>query len=166
MVLMFKYLLIVSFCHCYMYTFRFITYLVNMPSLSESCVVCKSSTLVGDVSIGPNTILHPFVRIIARSGPIVIGEHNIIEENVEIINDAEEDSVMIIGSNNHIEVGARIRSLKVGNNNIIGSNTFLDQHVTLSYGCVVTPGISINQKMHLPLKSLIKYFGRKRMKYF
>ena len=43
-----------------------------MLHLSEGCVVCKSAVLVGDISIGPGTIVHPFARIIARTGPVLI----------------------------------------------------------------------------------------------
>lgn len=35
---------------------------------------------------GSHTVIHPCAKILAETGPIVIGENNLIEENVTIIN--------------------------------------------------------------------------------
>lgn len=43
-------------------------------------------TIVSLVCTGARTVLHPKCRIIAEAGPIVIGESNLIEELVEIVN--------------------------------------------------------------------------------
>ena len=61
-----------------------------MVHLSDGCIVCKSAVLVGDISIGSGTVVHPFARIIAKTGPVVIGDNNIIEEMAEIVNDDRE----------------------------------------------------------------------------
>lgn len=45
------------------------------------------STISGEVSIGPGTVINPMAKILAISGPIVIGENNLIEENAVIINE-------------------------------------------------------------------------------
>jgi len=44
------------------------------------------SELQGDITIGSRTVIHPRAKIIALLGPIIIGENNIIEEQVQIIN--------------------------------------------------------------------------------
>ena len=36
--------------------------------------------------LGSHTVIHPCAKILAETGPIVIGENNLIEENVTIIN--------------------------------------------------------------------------------
>ena len=38
------------------------------------------------MNLGARTVVHPKARIIAEAGPIVIGESNLIEEQVLIIN--------------------------------------------------------------------------------
>jgi len=48
--------------------------------------VCSECDLQGDITIGTRTVIHPRARIIASAGPIYIGENNIIEEQVQIIN--------------------------------------------------------------------------------
>ncbi|GFT98516.1 hypothetical protein NPIL_298951, partial [Nephila pilipes] len=40
----------------------------------------------GEITIGSRTVIHPKAHIIAEAGPIVIGESNLIEEQVKIIN--------------------------------------------------------------------------------
>ena len=50
-------------------------------------LVCEGSTTSGDVKLGSGTIVHPFARIEAKSGSIIIGENNIIDENVHIVNE-------------------------------------------------------------------------------
>ena len=81
--------------------------------ISAGAVVCNESELRGDITIGARTVIHPKAKILAESGPIIIGEGNLIEEQSEIINRAEEGSseppggtvpVMIIGNNNVFEV--------------------------------------------------------------
>ena len=47
------------------------------------------STITGEVTIGSGTVINPKAKILALSGPIVIGENNLIEENVTIINELE-----------------------------------------------------------------------------
>merc|ERR1719500_2730522 len=82
-------------------------------TIAAGAVVCNECELKGEVTIGPRTVVHPKARILAEAGPIFIGEGNLIEEQSEIINRAEEGSselssgtvpVMIIGNNNVFEV--------------------------------------------------------------
>ena len=54
--------------------------------MAPDSLVCESATVIGHVTIGSKTIVHPKARIIAKDGPIVIGEGNLIEENCSIIN--------------------------------------------------------------------------------
>ncbi|WAR25210.1 DCTN6-like protein [Mya arenaria] len=56
--------------------------------ISPGAVVCDESEIIGDVTIGTRTVIHPKAKIIAEDGPIIIGENNIIEELACIINKA------------------------------------------------------------------------------
>ncbi len=56
-------------------------------SICQGALVCEDRVeLVGDVTIGARTLVHPNVKIIAEAGPIIIGENNLIEEQTTIIN--------------------------------------------------------------------------------
>ncbi|WAR25212.1 DCTN6-like protein [Mya arenaria] len=93
--------------------------------ISPGAVVCDESEIIGDVTIGTRTVIHPKAKIIAEDGPIIIGENNIIEELACIINKApataspgSPQAVMIIGNNNVFEVGSCIlhRNLNINKN--------------------------------------------------
>ena len=77
----------------------------------------------------------------ARSGPIVIGDNNIVEERAEILNEGPEEAVMILGSGNLVGAGARVASLKMGNSNVVEAGARLGRGTVLSYGCVLTAGL-------------------------
>ena len=106
-------------------------------------IICREKTMMmGDVTIGPNCIVHPTVRIIARNGPIRIGSNNIIEERVTITNNSREP--MYIGDNNIFEVYSVSESPRIGNNNIIESKAFIGPEIELTNNCIVGAGC------HLP----------------
>lgn len=54
--------------------------------IASGATICKESVLIGDITIGTRTVIHPKAQIIAESGPIIIGENNLIEESAKIIN--------------------------------------------------------------------------------
>jgi dynactin-6 len=68
-------------------------------SISPGCFVAQSpsTSIKGQITIGAGTVIHPAVTILAevwfvslpayvQGGPIIIGENNLIEEQVVIIN--------------------------------------------------------------------------------
>ena len=122
--------------------------------ISAGAVVCNESELKGDITIGARTVIHPKAKILAESGPIIIGEGNLIEEQSEIINRAEgEDgeggtvSVMIIGNNNVFEVGSSSHSLKIGDSNILEAKSYVGRATSLSHGCIIGAGCSLTSQV-------------------
>ncbi|GIX94746.1 dynactin subunit 6 [Caerostris extrusa] len=110
--------------------------------IGPGAVVCKESELVGEITIGSRTVIHPKARIIAEDGPIIIGESNLIEEQVTIINksknkDTHSQIPMIIGGNNVFEVGAYVESMKIGDNNVLESKCVVGKYTRLTSGCVI-----------------------------
>lgn len=72
-------------------------------SIATGAVVSSECDLQGDIIVGTRTVIHPKARILARAGPIRIGESNLIEEQVEIVNDTP-NTILIIGDFNVFEV--------------------------------------------------------------
>lgn len=97
--------------------------------------------ILGDVTIGSDCVVHPTVQIIARQGPIRIGNNNLIEERVSIINDKPEP--LIIGDHNVFEVDSRCLSTNVGNNNVMESKSSIDSTIELSDSCVIGAGCQL-----------------------
>jgi len=59
--------------------------------MGSTSVVCQEATLRGEVVIGSGSIIHPKCFISADAGPIELGDNNIIEELVLIINKNADD---------------------------------------------------------------------------
>jgi len=126
----------------------------NRVEIKEKAIVCKEQTVIkGKVTIGSKTIIHPTATIIAENGPIVIGESNLIEECVKIINKSKE--TMTIGSNNVFEVGAYSESLSIGNNNILEYKCRLGPKFILTHGCVIGTKCCLNQDETLEERTVI-----------
>lgn len=109
----------------------------------SSTLICREKTVIlGDVTIGAECVIHPTATIIARHGPIVIGNNNLIEERVNIINDKPKP--MCIGDNNVFEVDARCCSTHVGNNNTMESKSSIDESIVLTNECVIGAGCCLS----------------------
>ncbi|XP_064596584.1 dynactin subunit 6-like [Liolophura sinensis] len=106
-------------------------------------LVCSEAEIVGDVTIGARSIVHPKAQIIAEAGPIIIGESNLIEEQAVIINRFPEgvekstQTVMIIGNHNVFEVGSHSEALKIGEHNVIEAKARVGRQTELTNGCII-----------------------------
>lgn len=110
-----------------------------------STLICKEKTvIVGDVTIGQECVVHPTAHIVAKNGPIVIGNNNLIEERVTILNNRNEP--MIIGDHNVFEVDSYCESPRVGHNNIMEAKSSIGPDTALSNGCIIGAGCCLNEK--------------------
>ncbi|XP_033624726.1 dynactin subunit 6-like [Asterias rubens] len=141
---------------------------IHRPSvkIGAGAVVCVEAEIRGDVTIGARTVVHPKARIIAEGGPIVIGESNLIEEQVVIINRQSDASPtkeggqkMVIGANNVFEVGCRCEALRVGDNNVIEAKAVVGREIELSSGCVIGAFCPVTSNETLPENTVI--YGEK-----
>ncbi|XP_052778394.1 dynactin subunit 6-like [Mya arenaria] len=124
--------------------------------ISPGAVVCDESEIIGDVTIGTRTVIHPKAKIIAEDGPIIIGENNIIEELACIINKApataspgSPQAVMIIGNNNVFEVGSYIEATKIGDHNVIEARATVGRQVMLTSGCIIGAACTVTSSEDL-----------------
>ncbi|CAG0893171.1 unnamed protein product [Darwinula stevensoni] len=125
--------------------------------IAPGAVVYSKCDLQGDITIGSHTIVHPGARIIAKGGPIVIGDCNIIEERVTILNEerGEGQHVMTIGSNNVFEVDAHIEAMKIGDYNVIEPKAHLGYGIELTNGCIISAMNRLTGKETLPEKTVV-----------
>lgn len=108
----------------------------NDIKICEKALVCSEyTTLRGDILIGSKTVIHPTAKILANKGKIIIGDSNLIEEYVTIVNDNEEP--MIIGSQNIFEVGCYVESRQIGNNNVLESKCKVSRNFIISNNCII-----------------------------
>lgn len=124
---------------------------------------CEESTFSGDITVSTGSIIHPRVTIIAKSGPIIIGENCLIEEYVTIRHDTgiesdaalEKPPVLVIGANNVFEVGCTVEALKIGEKNTFECKCFVSSAVKVSNNCVIGAGCKLVGEQELPENTII-----------
>ncbi|KAK7791089.1 hypothetical protein R5R35_000510 [Gryllus longicercus] len=132
--------------------------------IAPGAMVCNECELRGDITIGSMTVIHPRASIIAEAGPIIIGENNLIEEQSVIINRIPKGEqptstpVLIIGANNVFEVDCHSEAMKIGDNNILESKSFVGREVELTNGCIVGAGCKLTCPEVVPENTVI--FGQ------
>lgn len=132
--------------------------------IAPGALVCNECELVGDITIGSMTIIHPRATIVAEAGPIVIGDNNLIEEQVRIINkrqtieNSNSSPVLIIGDNNVFEVDCYSEARKIGDNNVLESKSYISHDVELTSGCIIGAGCKLTNAEVIPENTVI--FGR------
>ncbi|XP_042897734.1 dynactin subunit 6 isoform X1 [Parasteatoda tepidariorum] len=129
-------------------------------TIAPGAIVCKECELQGDVTIGSRTIIHPKARIIAETAPIIIGEANLIEEQVHIWNVSDPPIPMMIGANNVFEVGAYVESLNIGDHNVLESKCKVGKNTKLTTGCIIGAKCELTCCETIPENTVI--FGENR----
>ncbi|KAH7906767.1 trimeric LpxA-like protein [Hygrophoropsis aurantiaca] len=104
-------------------------------TIHSKAVVCQDVDLKGDITIGPNTVVHPKATIFAIAGPIIIGAGCIIEEAAVVVNRRKE--VMRVGDGNVFEIGCRVESPSIGNYNTVSTRARVHHTVRISNHCVI-----------------------------
>lgn len=125
---------------------------------------CDDSIFTGDITISGGCIIHPRVTIIAKSGPIIIGENCLIEEYTTIIYDTGNDTVdtedgkspiLVIGANNIFEVGCQVEATKIGEKNIFESKCHVSRDVKVTNNCIIGAGCQLVGAQTLPENTII-----------
>eukprot|EP00050_Salpingoeca_kvevrii_P015678 m.49036 g.49036 ORF g.49036 m.49036 type:complete len:178 (-) comp6458_c0_seq3:1499-2032(-) len=117
--------------------------MAEAAAIMEGALVCRGALLLGDITIGSGSVVHPSAVLRAEDGPIVIGDNTLIEEQVEIVNRRPANAtgsaggVMMIGQNNVFEAGSRCEALIVGDSNVFESKSVIGRDVTVGNHCRV-----------------------------
>lgn len=136
--------------------------------IATNAAVCQEAVLIGDITVGEGTVIHPQANIIADAGPIVIGSNNIIEEqatikNVHSDNATEEErkkpKTLIIGSNNIFEVGCYVEAAKIGDANVLEVKSVLHSNCIITNGCVIGSLTHVQPNETIPENTVI--FGER-----
>jgi len=127
----------------------------NQLKIDKGSIVCQETEIVGEVTIGAGTVVHPKASIIAEGGPIIIGANNIIEEHVTIKNPKSANYVTLtIGTNNMFEVASHI-SCNVGDNNLFETRCTAAKGVTIPNGCTIGAGVTLQDQQVLNDNTII-----------
>ncbi|KAI8455093.1 trimeric LpxA-like protein [Phakopsora pachyrhizi] len=112
----------------------------NIFTFHPSSVVAQDSNLIGEVTIGPNCVVHPTCTIVAL-GPIIFGSGCIVEEQSLICN--RRKVPMRIGDHNLFSVGCRVEAISVGSYNIFESKSMVSHEVQIGDNCMIGAGCTL-----------------------
>ncbi|XP_065567673.1 dynactin subunit 6-like [Artemia franciscana] len=134
--------------------------MTELLKIAPGAIVCKECDLVGDITIGTKTVIHPKAKILAEAGPIIIGDGNLIEEQTIIANRLKSETqdtlpVLVIGNNNVFEVDCHIEAAKIGDNNVIESKAYIGRNTRLSNGCVIGAKVRVTTYESIPENTVI-----------
>tara|TARA_B100001741_G_C16486406_1_gene567472 strand:+ start:535 stop:1050 length:516 start_codon:yes stop_codon:yes gene_type:complete len=98
----------------------------------EGASIYDSSIVIGDVSVGKNTWIGPFVVLDGSGEGLEIGSNCSISSGVQIYTHDTVKWATSGGKENY-----EYSSTKIGNNCYIGPNTIITKGVSLGEGCIV-----------------------------
>lgn len=118
------------------------------PTIDDAAHVSKESTLVGDVTVGPDASVWPGVVIRGDVGPVVVGELAHVGDNASVHASTLGDRVMV----GH---GAVVNDSDVGADTLVGFNATVDE-ATVGKRCVVATGTVVQKGMSIPNESFVR----------
>ena len=132
--------------------------------MSDQVLISKNIDYEGQIGFGHGTILHPDCSIRAESASIVLGEFNIIEERVRILNRKPEENPspapMVIGNYNLFEVGCQIDFCEIGHYNTFEHRCKVEANCKIGNCCVITAGVTVPSGSIIPDCTIV--FGQGR----
>lgn len=129
------------------------------PIIGNDCLVFENSTLIGDVKIGNNVSIWPYVTLRGDMDYIVVGNFSNIQESSVIHTNTNTPTK--IGSYVTIGHNAIVHGATVGDYCLIGMGSILldgcivEDGAVVAAGCVVPPG-KVVPKNHLAVGNPMK----------
>ncbi len=123
-------------------------------SLGRDNIVCEGAVLGG---------MPQHLHMPEFPGRVVIGDSNVIRENVTVHRAMEADKVTQIGNGCLLMVGAHVaHDCTLGNNVILTNNSMLGGHVTVSDRAFLSGGVAVHQFCRIGRLAMIGGLARIR----
>jgi UDP-N-acetylglucosamine acyltransferase len=123
-------------------------------SLGRDNIVCEGAVLGG---------MPQHLHMPEFPGHVVVGDGNVIRENVTVHRAMESDHVTRIGNGCLLMVGAHVaHDCTLGNNVILTNNSMLGGHVTVSDRAYVSGGVAVHQFCRIGRLAMVGGLARVR----
>ncbi|KAI9101954.1 trimeric LpxA-like protein [Phlyctochytrium arcticum] len=104
--------------------------------LPTANLIFEGATVDSNVTFGEGNVVHPRCRIMSEGGgPIILGDRNIIEEGVTIVNRSAE--ALIIGNMNLFSIYSQFEGKSVGNGCILEARAQVAQDCSVGDNCII-----------------------------
>jgi UDP-N-acetylglucosamine acyltransferase len=152
--------------------------------IGDNCEIFPFVYIEGDVEIGDNCVIFPFVSIlngtrmgghnkihqgavigalpqdfnfVGEKSELIIGDHNIIRENVVINRATHRGCKTVIGNNNFLMEGAHIsHDTKVGNRCVFGYGTKIAGDCEIGNGVIFSSSVIANPGTRVGRCTMVK----------
>ena len=128
---------------------------VKEPQIDPTAWVSEHAVIIGDVTIGPETVVYQNAVIRGDFGKVKIGAKNVIQDAV-LINTASGFKSKI-GDNNLFGFGCLFHGATCGNNNVIGIKATVMTGVKIGNDTLV--GATAFVKMNSQVPDGLKWIG-------
>jgi carbonic anhydrase/acetyltransferase-like protein (isoleucine patch superfamily) len=118
------------------------------PEIDDDAHVSRESTLVGDVTVGPDASIWPGVVVRGDVAPVVVGASAHVGDNASVHASTLGDRVMV----GH---GAVINDSEIGADTLVGFNATVDAS-TVGERCVVATGTVVQEGTTIPDDSFVR----------
>ncbi len=119
------------------------------PKIAESAKIAKEAVLLGDITIGEESIVLFFSALRAEGKEsIVIGKQSNIQENCTI--HVGEGYSVKIGDGVTIGHNAVIHGCEIGDHTLIGMGSIIMDGAKIGKGCLIGAGSLVTQNVEIP----------------
>ena len=130
-----------------------VTFQGKTPRISSEAFVAETATLIGDVTVGPDSSVWYGAVIRGDCSRITVGCGTSIQDNAVL--HTEKDRPLTIGDNVTIGHGAIIHCASVGSNTLIGMGAILLDGAVIGDHCVIGAGAVVKENAVVPSGSMM-----------
>ena len=120
-----------------------ITFQGKTPKISSEAFVAENATLIGDVTIGPDSSVWFGAVIRGDCSPITVGSGTNIQDNAVL--HTEFGHPLTIGDNVTIGHGAIVHCASVGSSTLIGMGAILLDGAVIGDHCIIGAGAVVKE---------------------
>lgn len=130
-----------------------ITFQGKTPQVSPKAFAAENATLIGDVTVGPESSVWYGAVIRGDSSRISVGRGSSIQDNAVL--HTEPGHPLTIGDNVTVGHGAVVHCASVGSNTLIGMGAILLDGAVIGDHCIIGAGAVVKERAVVPSGSMM-----------
>ncbi|MHA7273197.1 gamma carbonic anhydrase family protein [Arthrobacter sp. Bz4] len=123
------------------------------PTISESCFVAPTASIIGDVVLGQDSSAFYGVSVRGDTAPIRVGDGTNLQDNVVL--HADPDFPTTVGNRVSIGHSAVVHGCTIGDDCLIGMSATVMNGAVIGAGSLVAAGAVVLEGTQVPPRSLV-----------